>query len=311
MCPKLPSGARAYTGCTATSVAILMQFHRWPDAGVGTLPSFVSPSLGFQVPGQTLGFPYDWKNMLITYPRDAAAYTKEQGDAVAMLMRDVSVALESDFMNEATSAYTMDIPEMMATHFKYEPGAYVQVRDAMGDDRFIPLLQKELRENGPILYGGYTVENFGHAFILDGYTEDGYFGVNWGWSGMYNGYFLLSALEPAGPQGIGGATSGFNFGQDAVINLRPARHAEDDPRFGDLCLSFKRELRHLIVTKDPVDDSFLFDLRLYDPQGNLILEAPSVDKAGVDFGQDTAGGRYRVQIFRTGRRRCAEGQCRN
>ena len=300
MCPKLPSGVRAYTGCTATAVAILMQFHRWPEAGVGTLPAFVSPTLGFQVPGLTLGFPYDWKNMLNTYPRNRDSYTKEQGDAVAMLMRDVSISLESDFTNEATSAYTMDIPRVMETHFRYEPGARIELRDNMGDDRFIPLLQKELKENGPIIYGGYTVENFGHAFILDGYTEDGYFGVNWGWSGMYNGYFLLSALEPQGPQGIGGATSGFNYGQDAVIGLRPARNAHDDPRFGDLCLSFKRELRHLIITKEPEDPSFVYDMRIYDPKGNLILEAPSIDKAGVDFGTDVEGGRYRVQIFAPG-----------
>ena len=35
----------------------------------------------------------------------------------------------------------------------------------------------------------------GHAFVCDGYSE-GYFHFNWGWGGMSDGYFLLTALDP-------------------------------------------------------------------------------------------------------------------
>ena len=301
MCPELPmSNKRAYTGCNTTSMAIVMAFHRWPDVGVGSLPGYNTRTLGFFVPGLDLGLPYDWKNMQPYYSQDDSSYSKEQGDAVAMLMRDISIAMKSDYTAEQTSAYSHEALRVMSENFKYEQGATLERRDTHGDAKFIPMLKKELEQNGPILYGGYTIDNAGHAFVLDGYTEDGYFGVNWGWSGVYNGYFLLSALDPGGPHGIGGASSSFNYGQDAILNLRPAREVETDPRFEDLCLTFKRELRHLIVTKNPVDESFRFDIRIYDPKGNLIIEAPNVDKAGVDFGQDVEGGKYRVQIFEPG-----------
>ena len=55
----------------------------------------------------------------------------------------------------------------------------------------------------------------------DGY-RDGYFHINWGWSGVSNGYFLLWSLDPD-VQGTGGSSSGngFDFYQD-ILTARPA-----------------------------------------------------------------------------------------
>ena len=37
----------------------------------------------------------------------------------------------------------------------------------------------------------------------DGYTDDGYFGVNWGWGGLADGYFLIDAMEHPRPEPSG------------------------------------------------------------------------------------------------------------
>lgn len=59
----------------------------------------------------------------------------------------------------------------------------------------------------------------GHQFILDAYTTENYFRVNWGWSGHSNGFFLISALNP-NDQGAGGSTGGgFIANQDALFGL--------------------------------------------------------------------------------------------
>ena len=76
----------------------------------------------------------------------------------------------------------------------------------------------ELDGGNPVFYGGSS-DSGGHAFVLDGYTDNGYFHVNWGWSGYCNGYFLLSALNPDG-QGAGGSAGGYNNGQDALVGLK-------------------------------------------------------------------------------------------
>lgn len=76
---------------------------------------------------------------------------------------------------------------------------------------------------GPVLYGGATLSNEGHQFILDAYTTENYFRVNWGWSGHSNGFFLISALNP-NDQGAGGSTGGgFIANQDALFGLKPTK----------------------------------------------------------------------------------------
>ena len=35
----------------------------------------------------------------------------------------------------------------------------------------------------------YVTYGAGHAFVVDGYDGD-YFHINWGWSGIYNGWYL-------------------------------------------------------------------------------------------------------------------------
>ncbi|MBO8445837.1 MAG: C10 family peptidase [Bacteroidetes bacterium] len=80
------------------------------------------------------------------------------------------------------------------------------------------MMMTELDGGNPVFYGGSS-DSGGHAFVLDGYTDNGYFHVNWGWSGYCNGYFLLSALNPDG-QGAGGSAGGYNNGQDALVGLK-------------------------------------------------------------------------------------------
>ena len=70
------------------------------------------------------------------------------------------------------------------------------------------------------MYSGYGPDGSGHAFVLDGYTDDGYFGVNWGWGGLADGYFLIDAMEPS-EAGAGGGAGSFSLNQIAVLGLKP------------------------------------------------------------------------------------------
>lgn len=46
----------------------------------------------------------------------------------------------------------------------------------------------------PVLYAGGDADS--HAFVVDGYSLNDYFHVNWGWGGNCDGYYLLSYLHP-------------------------------------------------------------------------------------------------------------------
>ena len=81
-------------------------------------------------------------------------------------------------------------------------------------------LYHELAEGRAIIYAGQSTGG-GHEFVCDGYQGEDYFHINWGWSGMCDSYFKLSALNPD-EQGIGGSTSseGYRLGQNAVVGVQ-------------------------------------------------------------------------------------------
>lgn len=216
LCPVI-NGQKTYTGCTATALAIAMRYHQWPASGKGVLPAYTSASTQTAIPSQRLGHAYDWANMPLTY---GTGYSDTEAKAVATLMRDCALMLQSDFGvigSDGTAAYAGNIPTGLITFMGYDKAMRYVERGYYTMDEWIALMKGELDNDRPVIYTGYN-SNAGHAFVLDGYTTDNYFSVNWGWSGRFNGYFLLTAMEPDG-QGAGGSGS-YNDGQGAVIGMQ-------------------------------------------------------------------------------------------
>ncbi len=225
LCPTY-QGTRTYTGCTATAMAIAIRYHQWPERGTGTLPAYTTGSYGISVPGVTLGHAYDWANMKLKYAYsyqgttdyEYTEFTQIEATAVATLMRDCAVMLQSDFGPDGTGAFSSDIPNLLINHMGYDRQTRWLSRISYSTREWNEILQNELDNDRPIIYSGYNSQS-GHAFILDGYTDTNYYSVNWGWSGYCNGYFLLTALDPEG-QGIGGSDH-YNDGQNAIVGIQP------------------------------------------------------------------------------------------
>ena len=218
LCPT-SRNMRTLTGCTATALAIIMRYHQWPEKGVGTLPAYNTTTNGLTIPALQLGHAYDWDNMPLDYGR---SYTQAQAQAVATLMRDCGYLLKSDYGTDATSAY-VDKVLLLAEYMGYDKGITCEIRDTYSSAEWYEKMQNELDNHRPVLYSGANDEG-GHAFVLDGYTTDNYYSVNWGWSGYCNGYFLLSALDPEG-QGAGGSGS-YNVGQAAIVGIQKDQGGE-------------------------------------------------------------------------------------
>lgn len=227
LCPKI-EGTQTVTGCVATAISILMRYHQWPNAGTGTLPAYsyealVSGAKIYQnVSGRTLGHTYAWNDMPLQYDRNSSEISKNE---VATLMYDCGVMAQSQFNIASaggTGASTLTAVHGLAEYMNYNKSMLCLRREWYSDAEWIQMLENEIMTVGPVLYGGATLSNEGHQFILDGYTTEDYFRVNWGWSGYSNGYFLISALNPNN-QGAGGSTGGgFVANQDALFGLKPA-----------------------------------------------------------------------------------------
>lgn len=215
LCPEL-DGERSVTGCVATAMAQIMNYHQWPDKGTGT------HSYYWEKGGKELSFDFgsttfDWGNMLPEYDETAS---EEQCNAVATLMSACGIAANMAYSPAASGANNAVAARGLIEYLKYDEGARQVLRQYYGLYEWEDLVYEEIQEGRPVYYSGSS-DGGGHAFVCDGYSADGFFHINWGWGGYYDGYFLLTALTPAG-QGIGGGTpDGYNQAQAAILGLQP------------------------------------------------------------------------------------------
>lgn len=215
LCPKL-NGLTSVTGCVATAMSQLMKYHNWPQKGRGSnsyTPKYIGTTLSLDFSKIT----FDWNNMTNTY---GSKSTAAQKNAVANLMYAVGVSVEMDYSPVQSGASVADGAVALVNNFSYQKGILLRKRDYYTDAEWKDIVYGELSQNGPVLYAGQSASNSAHAFICDGYNQNGYFHINWGWGGLSDGYFLLDALNPPS-QGVGGGNSGYNYGQYILARVQP------------------------------------------------------------------------------------------
>lgn len=220
LCPTL-NGAATATGCVATAMAQAMKVFDYPEKGTGTV-AYTWKSTGDELTLDLSADTYDWANMLPVYGGGSA--TAEQDAAVALLMRDAGYAVQmnyGDINASGSSAVDSKIPSALIDNFGYDVAIYKASRDNYDLQAWNQLIYDELAKGHPVVYNGVTSKMEGHSFVCDGYDGEGHYHINWGWSGADNGYFLLSALNPAA-MGIGGGSTGygFNYSQSAIIGIQ-------------------------------------------------------------------------------------------
>lgn len=212
MCPVY-SGERAVTGCAATAMAQVMKYFNYPAKGKG--------SHSYRSNGKILSLnfanvEFDWQNMLDRYHNTNT--TDAQKNAVANLMYACGVSIDMQYSPVESGATDMSVPYALVNYFNYDKGIRYLLRDYYTTAQWEEIIYNQLATRGPVQYSGISNEG-GHSFVCDGYDANGYFHFNWGWSGMSDGYYLLTALDPE-QQGIGGSLSGFDFSQSVVGEVR-------------------------------------------------------------------------------------------
>ena len=214
-CP-LDGSVHSVTGCVATAMAQVLYYHRMENSReLGATEAYTESGKTVEaLPATTL----DWSLLIDDY---SDTYTETQQQAVATLMQYAGAAVKMDYSASLSTALAKDIPAAFCSCFGYDADVAVAHRNDYTYDDWVDLVYGELATNGPVLYTGQSAGG-GHAFVVDGYEEDDFFHVNWGWGGTADGYFKLSVMNPY-DQGIGGSTSksGFDFMQDIIVNVHP------------------------------------------------------------------------------------------
>lgn len=214
LCPTLPAGGKAAVGCVATAMAQVMRYYQWPLQGNGS-HQYTTKTHKFSLSANFGATTYDWVNMTPTY---GSSSTQIEKDAVSLLSYHCGVSVNMDF-DESSGAQTRNTGVAMINYFGFDQDANFFYRDYFERDAWSQLIRMELDAARPVIYAGQSSAG-GHAFVCDGYDANGFFHINWGWSGNSNGYYQLSALTP-GVQGIGGGGSdGFNRSQGITVGIK-------------------------------------------------------------------------------------------
>lgn len=221
-CPTYIMGYTAYrsaTGCVATAIAQIMNYHKWPNQGTGEHSyncNVNGASNATQLHADFSTSVYDWGNILDAYEPDN--YTTDQKNAVALLMSDVGISVDMGY-GSSSGAFSPAVVSALTSYFKYDKSMRLCSREDYSVEAWEQMIRNELDNNRPVYYSGMSSTG-GHAFVCDGYNHEGYYHFNWGWGGRGNGYFLLSMLNPNN-QEVGTYNTGYNSLQEIIINIMP------------------------------------------------------------------------------------------
>lgn len=183
------------TGCVPTAMAQVMAYWKYPKQGRG---SHAYDDGGSSYYADFSSSVYDWDNMLNGYAD--VAYSEAQGNAVARLMADCGISIEAQYGGLfGTGAHTFYVPIALVKYFGYSMNYRCLASSEYETQEWEDMMRAELDAKRPFLYSGSPRSDeyyppVGHAFVCDGYTDNGYFHFNLGWEGQGNGWYKTSSI---------------------------------------------------------------------------------------------------------------------
>ena len=203
----------AKAGCVPTAYAIVMRYHEFPTEGTDKTLYNCQASTYVEITDRI----YDFSKMPLT---NGSGWTEEQQNEVAKFFSHVLHAVfPSSIGANATTANEEQTSAKLNRYFNYQLiNASYQANFTM--EQWEAKIKESIDNGCPI---PYAANNSGtgdsrHMFVVDGYTTNGYFHFNFGWSGGSNGWFKLDNITPS--QGDNYSWNG-NSQHYALFNLAP------------------------------------------------------------------------------------------
>ena len=246
---------QSLTGCVATAMAQVMNYHEFPPKGHGT---FSHPSNELNTIDLSKST-YDWVNMKDSY---SGSYTDAEADAVARLMFDAGLSVNTSYKGSGSGAYPGDIAPALLRNFNYSKDARFLLREAFTSQEWVDMIRENLLAKRPIIYGAED-----HEFVCDGIDSNDYLHISWGWYGSYDGYFDMNALEPYGAGGVN-----YYRDQDMIAYIHPGDPDADNTSYtAPLSVFNLRVCRSYTMREMPYE---IFEAE-FDDNGRLLEDTPS------------------------------------
>ena len=202
-------------GCVATALEEIISYYRRVVTLKDTLHGWETPkyTIADLLPGTSVDC------RLIRNNYDTDDYTAAEEDAVARLSYYCGVAAHMNWGINESGANVHNLVDPMKRAFGYQ---YVHFADSY---QYKPadwtrMMRNEIYAHRPVLYAAFNMWWAGHAFVLDGLDENGFFHVNWGYGGSYDGFFCLDVLnynEPPEQMTPDASEAGFYSNHQALL----------------------------------------------------------------------------------------------
>ena len=204
-------GGHVYAGCVATAAAQLMKYWDHPLHGTGS--HTYTPEDNPQYGPITVNFgdaTYDWENMPNRITADSPL---EQIDAIGTLIYHCGVAVDMNYRPTSSGAVTTKLCTVMPQHFYYTNNMTNIKRENYSKSDYLDFIYKEIDKDWPMVHRGG-----GHAYVLDGYDDNGLVHFNWGWSGSNDGFFDIDGHN-------------YTDGQSVIYHYVPAEIFSATPNY--------------------------------------------------------------------------------
>lgn len=183
-CPII-NGVQCPTGCVATALAIVMKYHNWPYYGEG--------SYSYQLWGDTYSFDFESSDFNWSILKDEYSDLADEASnqEIAKLMSACGIGVSMGYTPNESGSHISFVKRLLIENLKYDSKVRIVWRNNFYPNEWYNIITSEIKSGRPIY-----LEGGDHAFVCDGFNEDKYFHINWGWGGEANGYFNFSNLTP-------------------------------------------------------------------------------------------------------------------
>jgi hypothetical protein len=207
----VPAGAPV--GCVATAMHQIMRFHQGPDSGIGAnaytdLSGDITGSHSVDFSIQT----YDWSLMQTL---NGSVSSQAEVDECSKMAYHLGVSVDMDYNSGGSGSYMTDALTAFQNNWKFTNAKRQYMGTVTDSSLYSATIVGQIDLNQPMEFAGSSVDG-GHAYVVDGYNVDAIAGIyqyhfNWGWSGLYDGWFRLDDLTPG--------TSYFGEAQEFLYDL--------------------------------------------------------------------------------------------
>ncbi|MCM1309580.1 MAG: C10 family peptidase [Bacteroides sp.] len=212
--PLVNAKDHALTGCVATAMAQVIKaigYYKGAGSNSYECKGVVEPKLSYDFTKWVPDF-----SKMPDVIKDGSP--QAEIDEIAELMLACGMAVNMGYAASASGA-TLNASHIKK-YFGYDESSTLLSRECYTTQQWETIVYNELAAGRPIYYSGSG--KGGHAFVCDGYASDGLFHFNWGWGGLYNGYFALSALLPYASGVAGGFNEdSYSCGQSICLFITP------------------------------------------------------------------------------------------